>query len=91
MSNNVDAVMKLQQYLKLKKKQLVSVGLPSQTYINLKKESHEKQKTIQHLIREKIESHSDDAITNEFVCKKIDKLIHDIRKQEILKRKSNGK
>jgi len=91
MSNNVDAVMKLQQYLKLKKKQLVSVGLPTQTYVNLKKESHEKQKTIQELIREKIESHSSDTITNDFVCAKIDHLIKQVRKEELKKRMNHGK
>ena len=91
MNKQIESVIKLQNYLKSKKNQIVSVGLPSTMYVNLKKESHAKEKTMQQIIREKIELHSDDAITNEFVCKKIDRLIHDIRKQEILKRKSNGK
>ena len=72
-------ILKLQEYLKAKKKQLVSVGLPTKVYIELKKESSNKQKTIQEVIRQRLEQHSTDSITNEFIIKKIERLINDVK------------
>jgi hypothetical protein len=75
-------ILKLQDYLRAKKKQLVSVALPTKTYIELKKESSNKQKTIQSIIRQRLEEHSNDDITNEFILKKIEKLINDVKTQK---------
>jgi hypothetical protein len=75
-------ILKLQEFLRAKKKQLVSVALPTKTYIELKKESSNKQKTIQSIIRQRLEEHSNDDITNEFILKKIEKLINDVKTQK---------
>lgn len=72
-------ILKLQEYLKAKKKQLVSVALPTKVYFEIKKESSSKQKTIQEVIRQRLEQHSSDSITNEFILKKIEKLINDVK------------
>jgi len=75
-------ILKLQEFLRAKKRQLVSVALPTKTYIELKKESSNKQKTIQEVIRQRLEEHSTDDITNEFILKKIEKLINDVKTQK---------
>ena len=72
-------ILKLQEFLRAKKKQLVSVALPTKTYIELKKESSNKQKTIQEVIRQRLEEHSTDDITNEFILKKIEKFLNDVK------------
>ena len=75
-------ILKLQEFLRAKKRQLVSVALPTKTYIELKKESSDKQKTIQEVIRQRLEEHSNDDITNEFIIKKIEKLINNVKTQK---------
>ena len=75
-------ILKLQEFLRAKKKQLVSVALPTKTYIELKKESSNKQKSVQQIIRERLEEHSTDDITNEFILKKIEKLINNVKTQK---------
>lgn len=92
MSNQLE---KLQNFIKAKKeqkaKQLIGVAVPQKTYIELKKESHIKQKSIQQVIRERLQAESKDTAKIEFVVNKIDKLLIEIKKAELLKRKSNGK
>jgi anionic cell wall polymer biosynthesis LytR-Cps2A-Psr (LCP) family protein len=73
MENNLKEVEKLQDFLKLKKKQLVAVSLPIDIYIKLKKQSYEKQKTIQEIIRQKIENQLDDETINDYIQKSIEK------------------
>ena len=73
MENNLKEVEKLQDFLKLKKRQLVAVSLPIDIYIKLKKQSYEKQKTIQEIIRQKIENQLDDETINDYIQKSIEK------------------
>lgn len=86
---------KLQNFIKTKKeqkaKQLIGVAVPQKTYIELKQESKIKQKSIQQVIREKLQAESKDTAKIEFVVNKIDKLLNEIKKQEILKNRNNGK
>lgn len=86
---------KLQNFIKSKKeqkaKQLIGVAVPQKTYIELKKESHIQQKSIQEIIRTKLQAESKDNVKIEFVVNKIDTLLKEIRKAELLKRRNNGK
>jgi hypothetical protein len=86
---------KLQYFIKNKKeqkaRQLIGVAVPQKTYIELKQESKIKQKSIQQVIREKLQAESKDTAKIEFIVNKIDKLLNEIKKAELLKNRNNGK
>jgi hypothetical protein len=86
---------KLQQFIKNKKeqkaKQLIGVAVPQKTYIELKQESHIKQVSIQSIIRQKLQAESKDTAKIEFIVNKVDKLLNEIKKAELLKNRNNGK